>query len=59
METKFREKFYKDIDSITDKDTLKEVVKIIENVEMAKKPQDIKKLSGEKKHFEYELGNIE
>lgn len=59
METKYREKFYKDIDSITDNGTLSEVVKIIANVEMAKKPQDIKnikKLSGEKSAFRIRIG---
>ncbi len=41
METKFREKFEKDIEDITNQDVLDDISKVIENVENAKKPQEI------------------
>jgi len=41
MEVKFREKFEKDLESITNTDVLADIEKTIENVEKAKKPQDI------------------
>ena len=41
MKIKFREKFEKDIEDISDQDVFDEIVKAIENVEKACKPQDI------------------
>jgi mRNA-degrading endonuclease RelE of RelBE toxin-antitoxin system len=58
VETKFREKFEKDIENITDKDVLDDIVAAIENVEKAKKPQEIdniKKLKGNKTAFRIKI----
>ena len=49
MKIKFREKFEKDIESIINQDVLDDIVNAIENIEKAKKPQEIvniKKLKG-------------
>jgi mRNA interferase RelE/StbE len=58
MKIKFREKFEKDIEDISDQDVLDEIVKAIENVEKACKPQDIenfKKLKGGKGAFRIKI----
>lgn len=60
METKFREKFEKDIDNITNQDVLESIAKVIENVEKTQKPQDIskiKKIKGSKNAFRIRIGN--
>jgi mRNA interferase RelE/StbE len=60
MEIKFREKFEKDLDSITNQDILDSIIKAIENVEKAQKPQDIlniKKMKGDKTTFRIRIGN--
>ncbi|MDA3881723.1 MAG: hypothetical protein PF481_00390 [Bacteroidales bacterium] len=41
MQIKFRDKFNKDIPSITDKKVLDAIIHVIENVENANKPNDI------------------
>ena len=49
MKVKFREKFEKDIENIVNQDVLDDILIAIENVEKAKKPQEIdniKKLKG-------------
>ena len=59
METKFREKFEKDLDDITRQEVLDDIAKTIENVENAEKPQDIsniKKLKGNKTAFRIRIG---
>jgi len=59
METKFREKFEKDIEDITNQDVLDDISKVIENVENAKKPQEInniKKMKGDKTAFRIRIG---
>ena len=58
MKIKFREKFEKDIDRIINQDVLNEIVKTIENVEKATKPQEIsnvKKLKGGKNAFRIKI----
>jgi mRNA interferase RelE/StbE len=60
MITLFREKFYKDIDNITSKKVLDDIIKCIEDVEKAQKPQDIpniKKMKGDKNAFRIRIGN--
>lgn len=60
MEIKFREKFEKDLDSITNQSILDSIIKVIENVEKAQKPQDIlniKKMKGDKTAFRIRIGN--
>jgi mRNA interferase RelE/StbE len=60
MEIKFREKFEKDLDSITNQDILDSIIRTIENVEKAQKPQDIlniKKMKGDKTAFRIRIGN--
>jgi mRNA-degrading endonuclease RelE of RelBE toxin-antitoxin system len=44
MKVKFREKFEKDLDDILNQDVLDEIVKAIEDVEKACKPQEIANL---------------
>lgn len=59
MEIKFREKFEKDIENITHQKVLDDIVKVIEDVENAKKPQDInniKKMKGDKTAFRIRIG---
>ncbi len=59
METKFRKSFEKDIDKINSQDVLNEIANVIENVENAKKPQDIaniKKMKGNKNAFRIRIG---
>ena len=59
MQTRFREKFEKDIDDITEQSVLDDIIKVIENVEQAKKPQDIeriKKMKGDKTAFRIRIG---
>lgn len=59
MEVKFREKFEKDLESITNTDVLADIEKTIENVEKAKKPQDIiniKKIKGNNTAFRIRIG---
>ena len=58
MKIKFREKFEKDIESIISQNILDEIALAIENVEIAKRPQDIaniKKLKGAKTAFRIKL----
>jgi mRNA-degrading endonuclease RelE of RelBE toxin-antitoxin system len=58
MKVKFREKFEKDLDDILNQDVLDEIVKAIENVEKASKPQEIdnfKKLKGAKSAFRIKI----
>lgn len=60
MLVKFRERFDKDIHDITDKDVLDSIIEVIENVELAKKPQDItniKKMKGHKQAYRIRIGN--
>ncbi len=59
METKFRKSFEKDIDKINSQDVLNDIANVIENVENAKKPQDvanIKKMKGNKTAFRIRIG---
>ncbi|MBK8444961.1 MAG: type II toxin-antitoxin system RelE/ParE family toxin [Sphingobacteriales bacterium] len=59
MKTKFREKFEKDIEDITNQDVLDAIVKVIANVEDAKNPQginNIKKMKGDKNAFSIRIG---
>jgi mRNA interferase RelE/StbE len=59
METKFREKFEKDIEDISNQDVLDDIAKAIDNVEKAQKPQDItniKKMKGDKTAFRIRIG---
>lgn len=59
METKFREKFEKDIEDITNQDVLDDIAKVIENVEKAKQPKDIdniRKIKGDKTAFRIKIG---
>jgi mRNA-degrading endonuclease RelE of RelBE toxin-antitoxin system len=58
MKVKFREKFEKDLDDILNQDVLDEIVKAIEDVEKACKPQEIanfKKLKGGKGAFRIKI----
>jgi mRNA interferase RelE/StbE len=60
MLTRFRERFEKDIDNISDSDVLSAVADIIELVEKASKPQEIKnikKLKGDRKAFRIRIGD--
>jgi mRNA interferase RelE/StbE len=60
MLTRFREKFEKDIDKISNPDILSEITNVIEMVEMADRPQNIKnikKLKGGKNAFRIRIGN--
>jgi mRNA interferase RelE/StbE len=62
MESKFREQFEKDIDNISNQTVLDDIVKAIENVEKAAKPQEIhniKKLKGDKTAYRIRIGNSE
>jgi hypothetical protein len=44
MKTKFRERFEKDIENISNSVVLKDISSVIENVENALKPQEIKNI---------------
>jgi mRNA interferase RelE/StbE len=60
METKFREKFEKDIEDISNLKVLDKIAETIENVEKAQKPQEItniKKMKGDKTAFRIRIGN--
>jgi mRNA interferase RelE/StbE len=60
MKTKFRERFEKDIENISNSAVLKDISSVIENVENAVKPQEIKnikKLKGDKTAFRIRIGN--
>lgn len=60
METKFRERFEKDIEDISDKVVLRHITETIVNVEKAKKPQEIinlKKMKGDPHAFRIRIGN--
>jgi mRNA-degrading endonuclease RelE of RelBE toxin-antitoxin system len=59
METKFRKSFEKDIDKINSQDVLNDIANVIENIENAKRPQDIaniKKMKGNKNAFRIRIG---
>jgi len=56
----FRERFGKDLDNILDLDVLSAIADVIELVEKAIKPQEIKnlkKLKGDRKAFRIRIGN--
>ncbi|MEI6898901.1 MAG: type II toxin-antitoxin system RelE/ParE family toxin [Bacteroidota bacterium] len=58
MKSKFREKFEKDVEDISDQSVLDDIADAIENVENAKRPQDIaniKKLTGGKSAFRIKI----
>jgi mRNA-degrading endonuclease RelE of RelBE toxin-antitoxin system len=60
MEVKFREKFEKDLESISDSDVLSAIEEVINNVEEAKKPQEIikiTKMKGDKTAFRIKMNN--
>jgi mRNA interferase RelE/StbE len=59
METKFRERFEKDIDEISDHKVLASIARTIENVAQAQTPkhiQNIKKIKGNKSAFRIRIG---
>ena len=59
MEVKFRYKFERDLDDISDQDVLDDIFSAISNVKKAKKPQDIdnlKKMKGDKFAFRIRIG---
>lgn len=61
MESKFRERFEKDIEDIKNKTVLIDIAKAIDNVERATKPQDIlniKKMKGDKTAFRIRIGKF-
>jgi mRNA interferase RelE/StbE len=58
VEIKFREKFEKDIEEIANQDVLDDIADVIENVETANQPQEIKnikKMKGEKNAFRIKI----
>jgi len=59
MKIKFREKFERDIEDITSKNVLNDIVNVVDNVEKANKPQDIaniKKIKGTKNAYRIRIG---
>ena len=59
MVIKFRERFDKDLDEISDKIVRNEILKVVENVANASKPQDIrhlKKLKGDQSAYRIKIG---
>ncbi|HPW66081.1 MAG TPA: type II toxin-antitoxin system RelE/ParE family toxin [Salinivirgaceae bacterium] len=59
MKVKFREKFEKDIEDITNQNVLDDIASAIENVEKASKHQDItniKKIQGTKNAYRIRIG---
>jgi mRNA interferase RelE/StbE len=60
MITRFRDKFGKDIDKISDRNVLDDIADVIVNVEKATKPSEIKnlkKFKGDKTAFRIRIGN--
>jgi mRNA interferase RelE/StbE len=58
VEIKFRENFEKDIEDITNQDVLDDIADVIENVETATRPKEIKnirKIKGEKTAFRIKI----
>ena len=61
MESKFRDRFAKDLDEILSQTVLDDIAKAISDVEKASKPQDIpniKKIKGDKSAFRIRIGNF-
>jgi mRNA interferase RelE/StbE len=61
MESKFREQFEKDIDSISNQAVLDDISRVIANVDKATRPQEIlniKKLKGERSAFRIRIGKF-
>ena len=59
METKFRERFEKDIDEISDQKVLDSIARTIDNVAQAQTPKhihNIKKIKGNKSTYRIRIG---
>jgi mRNA interferase RelE/StbE len=59
MEVKFKASFDKDVESIDDRNVMDDIFNVIQNIESASKPQDIrgiKKMKGNKTAFRIRIG---